>query len=61
MASSKILLNPSLESVLATNTVLRNTYILLGLTLIFSAFTAGLALITNAPPLNPLILSLIHI
>lgn len=56
MASSKILLkNPSLESVLATNTILRNTYILLGLTLIFSAFTAGLALVTNAPPLNPFV------
>ncbi len=56
MASSKILLkNPSLESVLATNTILRNTYILLGLTLIFSAFTEGLALVTNAPPLNPFV------
>lgn len=55
MASSKILLNPSLESVLATNTILRNTYILLGLTLVFSAITAGMALFTNAPPLNPFV------
>ncbi len=43
------------ESVLVTNKVLRNTYILLGLTLIFSAATAYFALVTNAPPLNPMI------
>jgi modulator of FtsH protease len=41
------------ESVLATNRVLRNTYLLLGMTLLFSAATAGLAMFTNAPPLNP--------
>ncbi len=40
------------ESVLSTNDVLRNTYILLGFTLLFSSLTAGLALITHAPPLN---------
>jgi modulator of FtsH protease len=44
------------ESVLATNKVLRNTYILLGLTLIFSAATSGLAMISNAPPLNPFVI-----
>lgn len=43
------------ESILATNTVLRNTYILLGLTLIFSAITAGLAMTTGAHPLNPFV------
>lgn len=43
------------ESILATNKVLRNTYILLALTLLFSAATAGYALVTNAPPLNPFI------
>jgi modulator of FtsH protease len=48
-------ITPRVESVLATNTVLRNTYILLGLTLLFSAATAGLAMISGAPPLNPLI------
>ena len=42
------------ESVLAVNKVLRNTYMLLALTLAFSAFTAMLS--TNAPPLNPWIL-----
>lgn len=39
------------ESVLAVNKVLRNTYMLLALTLAFSAFTAMLS--TTAPPLNP--------
>ncbi len=38
------------ESLLATNAVLRNTYMLLGLTLAFSAVTAWLAVITNARP-----------
>lgn len=55
MASSQIRYNPGFESVLATNTVLRQTYLLLGLTLIFSAITAALAMFTNAPPLNPFI------
>ena len=43
------------ESVLATNRVLRNTYLLLSFTLLFSAVTAGLAMITNAPPLHPIV------
>lgn len=37
------------ESVLATNQVLRNTYLLLSLTLVFSAMTAGVAMAINAP------------
>jgi modulator of FtsH protease len=40
------------ESVLATNRVIRNTYILLSLTLLFSALTAGVAMATRAPMLN---------
>jgi modulator of FtsH protease len=40
------------QSVLATNKVLRNTYILLAATLLFSAVTAGLAIASNAPPLH---------
>lgn len=40
------------RSVLATNSVIRNTYILLSLTLLFSAVTAGIAMATNAPMLN---------
>ncbi len=42
----------SQEAVFATNKVLRNTYTLLSLTLIFSAITAGFAMITNAAPVN---------
>jgi modulator of FtsH protease len=39
-------------SVLATNSVLRNTYILLSATLLFSALTAGIAMATNMPPMG---------
>ena len=39
------------QSVLATNKLIRNTYILLSMTLLFSAATAVFALVTNAPPL----------
>lgn len=36
-------------SILATNRVLRNTYMLLAMTLLFSAFTAGLSMFFNLP------------
>jgi modulator of FtsH protease len=39
-------------SVLATNSVLRNTYILLSATLLFSALTAGIAMAINMPPMG---------
>ncbi|HEY9151198.1 MAG TPA: Bax inhibitor-1/YccA family protein [Gammaproteobacteria bacterium] len=39
----------SQESVLATNSVIRNTYILLSMTLLFSAATAGLSVALNLP------------
>ena len=45
----------STESVLATNKVIRNTYILLSMTLLFSALTAGIAIATNMPYLGPII------
>lgn len=35
--------------VLATNKVLRNTYLLLAMTLLFSAATAGLSMALNLP------------
>lgn len=54
MQREDLLITHSTESVLATNVVLRNTYILLGLTLMCSALTAGIAMISNAPPLHPL-------
>src|SRR5512143_2481262 len=39
------------QAVLTTNKVLRNTYALLSMTLLFSALTAGVAIVSNAPPL----------
>ena len=39
----------------ATNKVLRNTYLLLSMTLLFSGLTAGVAMATNAAPLHWLI------
>src|SRR5690606_28351038 len=39
-------------SALATNSVLRNTYLLLGATLGFSALTAGIAMALNMPHLG---------
>jgi modulator of FtsH protease len=45
----------STESVLATNKVIRNTYILLSMTLLFSALTAGIAIAANMPYFGPII------
>jgi len=42
------------ESVLATNSVLRNTYLLLGLTFVFSAIMAYVSFATHVRPLHPL-------
>lgn len=42
-------------SVLATNKVLRNTYLLLSMTLLFSALTAGLSMTMNMPYPGPII------
>lgn len=44
------------ESILATNKVLRNTYLLLGMTFLFSAFTAFLSFASGARPMNPLLM-----
>ncbi len=43
------------ESVLATNTVIKNTYMLLSMTLLFSAFTAWISMRINMPHLGVLI------
>jgi modulator of FtsH protease len=40
------------ETVLATNKMVRNTYTLLAMTLLFSAVTAGVAMAINMPPLG---------
>lgn len=44
------------ESVLATNKVLRNTYFLLSLSFMFSAFTAYLSFASASRPMNPLLM-----
>lgn len=41
--------------VLETSKVLKNTYLLLAATLLFSAFTAGIAMFAGMPPLNPIL------
>ena len=47
------------ESVLATNKVLRNTYMLLSMTLVFSAVTAGISMALNLPQGAALVLMLV--
>jgi modulator of FtsH protease len=50
---------PGVESVLSTNKVLKNTYMLLSMTLVFSAVTAGIAMAMNLGHGTALILSLV--
>ena len=45
----------SQQSALATNKVLRNTYTLLSMTLLFSAACAGIAVMINMPPMGMVI------
>ena len=40
---------------LETSRVMRNTYSLLSMTLLFSAATAGIAMVMNLPPFNPIL------
>jgi len=47
-------------SALATNSVLRNTFLLLGATLAFSSLTAFAAIVTNSPVMNPWAMLLIY-
>lgn len=46
---------PAAESALATNKVLRNTYMLLSMTLIFSAAMAGLSMALKVPYFGPIV------
>lgn len=48
-----------MESVLSTNKVLKNTYLLLGVTLAFSAITAGISMALGLPQGAALILTLV--
>lgn len=50
--TSTITTRSSYQSTIATHQVLRNTYFLLSLTLLFSALMAGVAMHANAAPLN---------
>jgi len=43
------------QSALSTNKVLRNTYTLLSMTLLFSALCAGIAVVMNMPPMGMII------
>jgi modulator of FtsH protease len=43
------------DTVLATNKLIRNTYLLLSMTLLFSAFTAGISMMFNFPAMGPII------
>ncbi len=46
--TNPVVVQPSQQSILATHTVLRNTYFLLSLTLLFSAAMAAYAMASNA-------------
>ena len=45
------LTRPSAPSVVATNRLIRNTYSLLALTLLFSGLTAGISMVLAMPPM----------
>ena len=53
--NSQVVISRPAESVLVTNKLVRNTYILLSMTLLFSAFTAGLSVVLNFPYMGPLV------
>jgi len=50
--SPSVVTHRPVESILATNKVLKNTYLLLSMTLIFSAAMAGLSIYLNFPPIH---------
>ncbi len=52
MNESQFAVTRPVESILATNKVLKNTYLLLSMTLIFSAAMAGLSIYMNFPPIH---------
>lgn len=52
MNESQFAVTRPVESILATNKVLKNTYLLLSMTLIFSAAMAGLSIYMNFPPMH---------
>ena len=48
------------ESAIRANKVLRNTYLLLSMTLLFSAFTAFIAMINHSAPMNPIMMIIVY-
>lgn len=50
----------STQKQFATNSVLRNTYLMLSMTLLFSAITAGISMTTNVPLMNPIITLIVY-
>ena len=46
--------------IIETNRVLKNTYLLLSLTLLFSAITAGFAIATSIPAINPILTLIVY-
>ncbi len=55
MSQSPYVVARPVESALVINKLIRNTYILLSLTLLFSALTAGISMAFNFPYLGPLV------
>ena len=55
LAKAPITLTAEQSSAVVGNKVLRNTYLLLSMTLLFSGLTAGVAMATNAAPMHWLI------
>ena len=59
--SRRVIDSMTSEMALRANKVLRNTYLLLSLTLLFSAFTAFLAMTTGAGFINPILMLVVYI
>lgn len=55
MSQSPYAVARPVESALVTNKLIRNTYILLSLTLLFSALTAGISMVFNFPYMGPFV------
>ncbi len=61
MSTERLTTVRSPAGVLATNKVIRNTYLLLSMTLVFSAVTAGVAMVSNAKPMPFLLILAVFI
>jgi len=59
MQNSQVVLNGSQDSVLATNKLIKNTYMLLSMTLFFSALMAALSAYLNVPYMGGLVCSIL--